>query len=328
MKRNGIPSISGLTSFIAAAEYQSFTLAAGKLKLSQGAISRHIRELEGHLGTRLFERVRQRVVLTEAGKLYLLSVKKPLDELAQATRTVGAFSDGTVFNLAVVPAFATRWLLPRLPRFQKKHPHIMVHVTLRQRPVDFANEPFDAALTFDPPVWPGTVVHHLMDTILVPVCSPKLAAEIAIKKPADVVKLPLLHKMSRPNRWPQWMADAGVQAERPLRGQAFPQMSMLAEATVAGLGVALLPHQLFAAEFASNRLEIIGGEFVTSKISYYLIVPEMRANSEVVQTFARWLASEAQTKIPGRQTKIFDGKPPYGSRISASPTRMAAPSRT
>jgi len=328
LKRNGIPSISGLTSFIAAAEYQSFTLAAGKLKLSQGAISRHIRELEGHLGTRLFERVRQRVLLTEAGKLYLSSVKKPLDELAKATRTVGAFSDGTVLNLAVVPAFATRWLLPRLPRFQKKHPRIMVHVILRQRPVDFADEPFDAALTFDPPLWPGTVAHHLMDTNLVPVCSPKLAAEIAISQPADLAKLPLLHKMSRPNRWLEWMAKAGVQAARPSRGQAFPQMSALAEAAAAGLGVALLPHQLFAEEFVSNRLEVIGGEFVKSKNSYYLIVPERRADSEVVQTFARWLVAETQTRTPGRQTEIPGGKPPYGRRISGSPTRMVAPSRT
>jgi LysR family transcriptional regulator, glycine cleavage system transcriptional activator len=328
LKRNGIPSISGLTSFIAAAEYQSFTLAAGKLKLSQGAISRHIRELEGHLGTRLFERVRQRVVLTEAGKLYLLSVKKPLDELAQATRTVGAFSDGTVLNLAVVPAFATRWLLPRLPHFQKKHPHIMVHVTMRQRAVDFTKEPFDAAITFDPPPLPSTVAHHLIDTYLVPVCSPKLVDGIPINKPADIVKLTLLHKMSRPTRWPEWMAEAGVEAELALRGQTFPQMSMLAEAAISGLGVALLPQHVYAADLVSNRLTIIGAEFVTSKLSYYLIMPDAGAASDVMQTFAHWLMSETQIKVPGRQTKIASGKPLYGRRISGSPTRIAAPSRT
>jgi len=298
LKRNGIPSIRGLTSFIAAAEYQSFTRAAGELNLSQGAISRHIRELEGHLGIRLFARVRQRVVLTEAGRLYLSHVKKPLADLAAATRTVEAFSDGTILNLAVVPALATRWLLPRLPAFQKGNPRIMVHVTMRQRPVDFAIEPFDAAIAFDPPVWPGTSALHLMDMDMVPACSPKLKARRAIRTPADIAKFPLLHKMSRPSRWTDWLAETGVTIDEAPGGQAYAQLSMLAAAAIAGLGIALLPRQMFAEEFATNRLEILPNQSAGAKTSYYLIVPERRAGSDVVQTFAAWLLAEAASDLP------------------------------
>lgn len=297
MKRGHIPSICGLTSFVAAAQHGSFTRAAAELDLSQGAVSRQIRELEGYLGIRLFDRIRQRVVLTEAGKSYLSQIEKPLDDLAMATRAAETFSDGSVVNIAVVPAFATRWLLPRLPAFQKKHPKIMVHVIARQRPVDFAREPFDAALVFDPPAWPGATAHHLMDAEMVAVCSPKLTARRAIKKPADIVKLPLLHKMSRPNRWVEWMAGAGVGLEAgSLKGVAYPQLTMLAEAAAAGLGIALLPCNLFAEEFADSRLQIVSNESRDAKISYYLMVPERRAGSDAVQTLANWLVAEARTR--------------------------------
>jgi LysR family transcriptional regulator, glycine cleavage system transcriptional activator len=298
LKRGGIPSIRGLTSFIAAAEYESFTRAAGELNLSQGAISRHIRELEGHLGIRLFARIRQRVVLTEAGRLYLSYVKKPLADLAAATRSVEAFSDGTILNLAVIPGFATRWLLPRLSTFQRINRRIMVHVTMRQRPVDFEIEPFDAAIAFDPPLWPRTSTLHLMDMDMVPACSPKLKARRAIKTPADIAKFPLLHKMSRPSRWTDWLAEAGVTVDEPPRGPAYAQMSMLAAAAIAGLGIALLPHQLFAEEFATNRLETLPSPSAAAKTSYYLIVPDRRAGSDVVQTFAAWLLAEAGSGLP------------------------------
>ena len=298
MKRNGIPSINGLTSFIAAAEYQSFTRAAAELSLSQGAVSRHIREVEGHLGIRLFERIRQRVVLTEAGRLYLSYVKKPLAELAAASRTVEAFADGSILSLAVVPALATRWLLPRLAVFQKKNPRITVNVTLRQRAVDFTIESFDAAIAFDPPIWPGTSAHYLMDMDMVPACCPKLLGGTPVRRPADIIKFPLLHKMSRPNRWPEWMTQLGVKGDFAPRGQAFAQMSKLAEAAMAGLGIAILPRQMFAEEFADRRLEVFPVRLLAAKTSYYLIVPDRRADSDVVQTFAHWLVQEAAISFP------------------------------
>jgi LysR family transcriptional regulator, glycine cleavage system transcriptional activator len=299
VKRNEIPSIKGLTSFIAAAECQSFTRAAAELSLSQGAISRHVREIEGHLGIRLFERIRQRVVLTEAGGLYLSYIKTPLADLAAASRKVEAFADGSILTLAVVPALATRWLLPRLPAFHKKNPRITVNVTMRQRPVDFAIELFDAAIAFDPPICPGTSPHHIMDMEIVAACSPKLMANTPIERPADIVNFPLLHKMSQPHRWPEWMAQLGVNGDfPPRRGQAFAQMSKLAEAAMAGLGIAIVPRQLFAEEFGHRRLEVFPVRPAAMNISYYMLVPERHADSDVVQTFTHWLIGEAASDVP------------------------------
>jgi LysR family transcriptional regulator, glycine cleavage system transcriptional activator len=293
LKRGEIPSIGGLTSFVSAAQHGSFTRAAKELNLTQGAISRQIHELENHLGVRLFERIRQRVILTDGGRIYLAHVKRALDDLAIATRKVVALSDSSILNLVTLPTFASRWLIPRLPDFQKKHPRILVHLTTRQQPLDIAIEPFDAVVYFGAPNWPGTISHHLMDAEMVAVCSPSLKAKSAIKKPADVVKFPLLHQMARPNRWAEWMADAGVPHDRPLLGHTY-QLAMLSQAAVAGLGIALLPLYLVEQEIEDGKLEIVGGHFLKAMTSYYLIVPESRASSTPLRAFTKWVIDEAQ----------------------------------
>jgi LysR family glycine cleavage system transcriptional activator len=295
LKRGEIPSIGGLTAFVAAAQHGSFTRAGSELNLTQGAVSRQIHELESHLGIRLFERIRQRVVLTDAGKLYLSYVKKALDDLSDATRKVASFSNDASLNLVVLPTFAARWLIPRLWTFQNKHPGITIHLTTRQQPLDFAIEPFDAAVFHETFNWPGTISYHLMDAQMIAVCSPKLKAKRAIKSPADIAKFPLLHQMTFPRRWAEWMTEAGVELDGPLPGHGYQNFAMLAQAAVAGLGIALLPTYLVEDEIMDEQLEIVAGEFLDVKSSYYLILPETRASTEVVQTFTEWLITQART---------------------------------
>ena len=168
-----LPSIDALTAFESAARHQSFTRAAAELNLTQGAISRQIRLLEDRLGSSLFQRVRQRVILTDAGRAYLLEVRRILDGLESATlrlMTVGASTN--VLNLAVLPAVATHWLLPRLPDFFRKYPKVSINCGVRLSPFDFKTDPFDAAIHYGAPIWAGAIVHHLMDEDLVPVCTP------------------------------------------------------------------------------------------------------------------------------------------------------------
>ena len=307
MKRGEIPSIGGLTSFVAAAQHGSFTRAADELNLTQGAISRQIREIETQLGIRLFERIRQRVVLTDAGKLYLSHVKKALDDLADATQKVVSFSNDKILNLVVLPSFAARWLIPRLSSFQTKNPEIMIHLTTRQQPTDFAIEPFDVAIFHDSTNWPGTIAHHLIDAEMVAICSPKLNAKRAIKTTADIVKFPLLHQMAQPRRWAQVIASKGVILDGQLAGHTYQNFSMLAQAAVAGLGIALLPRYLVEDDLREKRLEVVADQFLDVKASYYVIVPETRASSNAVRAFTTWLIAEVRTWNSGNG-RVADAK--------------------
>jgi LysR family glycine cleavage system transcriptional activator len=131
-----------------------------------------------------------------------------------------------------------------------------------------------------------------MDVDMIAVCSPKLNATRVINTPADLAKFPLLHHSS--NRWAEWMAEVGITLDGPLPGHTYQNFAMVAQAAVAGLGIALLPRYIVEEELAEKQLEIVGSHIFATKISYYLIVQETHASSNVIQTFAKWLMAEAR----------------------------------
>src|SRR2546430_544566 len=125
------PSVDALVAFESAARHGSFTRAAAELNLTQGAISRQIRQLEDKLGISLFQRIRQRVVLTDAARAYLLDVRELLKDWESAVQRMAAHEGARVLNLAVLPTFTTAWLVPHLPDFSRKHPDITLNCAIR-----------------------------------------------------------------------------------------------------------------------------------------------------------------------------------------------------
>ncbi|MBA4113627.1 MAG: LysR family transcriptional regulator, partial [Verminephrobacter sp.] len=178
MRRN-IPSTQALACFEVAARHESYTRAAQELSLTQSAVSRQIIALEEFLGVQLFRRTRHGVVLTPAGAHYGRQVARWLQGLERDTLDVMAHQgEGGTLSLAAVPTFATRWLIPRLPRLAQQHPDIVVHIETQTRPFLFADTTFDAALYAGTPEqvanWPGIQAQWLMNEDVVPVCSPRV----------------------------------------------------------------------------------------------------------------------------------------------------------
>ena len=146
---------------------------------------------------------------SEAGRRYARSVAARLDAVERDTLDLmaqaGQGDEGGALELAVVPTFATQWLLPRLARFQSAHPGITLHFTPRTRPFLFDDEaPFDAALQPAEAPWPGTVGLALLPEHLVAVAAPRLVADRPPRTVADVAALPLLQASTRPDAWRQW----------------------------------------------------------------------------------------------------------------------------
>jgi LysR family glycine cleavage system transcriptional activator len=212
------------------------------LNLTRSAVSRQIHQLESLLDVALFEGVRQRVVITDAGKLYLNDVGKVIASLKDATSRVMACGGNTnLLNLAVLPTFATRWMMPRLSDFLHKHPGVTINLATRLVPFDFENEPFDAAINYGSAHWPGAFAHHLMAEDTVPVCSPRYKKDRRILKPADLARAVLLHQTSRTDAWSEWFQMTGVRGAHALRGPRYEQFTMIMQAAICDLGVALLP---------------------------------------------------------------------------------------
>jgi DNA-binding transcriptional LysR family regulator len=292
--RRKIPSTAALVAFESAARHQSFTKAGEELSLTQGAVCRQIAGLEAFLNIELFRRSRRGVKLTEAGQSYARRVAGQLDAVERDTLAVMGQQGAMSIELAVVPTFGTQWLLPRLKDFQRLHPEITVNLTNRTRPFLFADTEFDAAVYFGDGDWSGTQAHLLMGERPVPVCSPTLLGEQAQLSAEQIANLPLLQQTTRPYAWRQWFSTQGLNTARDMAGPRYELFSMLAQAAMHEMGVALIPPFLIRRELDEGRLVIaLDAPLADNGRGYYLIVPERKVASAALAAFRDWLESEA-----------------------------------
>lgn len=282
-----------LCAFEASARLQSFTAAALELNLTQSAVSRQIRALEALLGSALFVRERQTVRLTLAGEAYAHEVRGALQRISAASLGFRANPQGGTLNLAILPAFGTRWLAPRLAQFIAENPGITINLSTRLAPFDFKMEPVDAAVHFGTPEWPGAQLDFLMNETVVPACSREFFQRHPFSKAAELTQVPLLHLVSRPDAWERWFHTMGVEVGK-VHGMLVDQFAMAAQAAICGLGVALLPRFLIENELARGDLiEAVSGA-VQSAEKYYLAWPAGRAGYPPLQAFRAWLHTAVQ----------------------------------
>lgn len=295
--RRKLPSSAALIAFEAAARHQSFTKAATELAVTQSAICRQIASLERFLGVALFHRNRRGVVITEAGHRYSRCVATRLDDIERDTldlMATGARGEaGGAIELAVVPSFATHWLMPRMPRFRDLHPGIEVHMSARTRPFLFADSGLDAAIHAGVDVWPGTAGQLLMPELMIAVASPALLRGRKRWRPDQIASLPLLQASTRPYAWRHWFKSLGVSAANDLAGPRMELFSMLTEAAAQGLGAALVPRMLVEHELARGRLVQVLEHPFRSDRRYWLMHPEHRPKSPALIALAAWLDDEA-----------------------------------
>lgn len=147
--RRKLPSKTSLMAFETAARHGRFARAANELSLTEGAISRQIGRLETFIGVRLFERIGNRVRLIPNGERYAGQVSEVLERLDRdSLYLMGQPHDSASLDIATIPTFGMRWLIPRLERFKQKHPNITVLLAERMEPFVLAGSGFDTAIHF------------------------------------------------------------------------------------------------------------------------------------------------------------------------------------
>ncbi len=303
-QRRFLPNLSLLLAFDAVMRAGSVTAAAQDLSLTQSTVSRLIQTLEAQLGQPLFVRHRKRLIPTEAAERYFTDIARALDLVQRASMSLVANPDGGNLDLAVLPTFGTRWLAPRLPGFLSANPGISVNLATRFRAFNFDAEPFDAVIYFGRDDWPGAVHVKLFDERLTACASPDFLRAHPITRPEDLEGLVLLQLESRPTAWEAWFAGQGSghghAGRRATNGMLMDQFSMMIQAALAGLGVALLPDYLARAEIAEGRLLPILGQAVPGSGAYWLAWPKAKAERKPIAAFRDWLlAQTALSEMPG-----------------------------
>jgi len=312
-----LPPLNALKAFEAAARHESFTRAAEELCVTQGAVSHQVKALETELGLKLFNRQRQRLVITEAGRAYLAVVRDALDRIADGTERLLQRQRGGALTVSTSPNFAAKWLVHRLGRFGEAHPEIDLRISASAHHVDFAREDIDLAVRHGDGTASGLHVTRLCAEELFPVCSPKLLdGRNPLRKPADLGRFTLLHVNDRQG-WSQWLGFAGIAEVDSSRGPVLSQASMAIDAAVDGQGVAMARTALAAWDLIGGRLVRPFDIAMLASYAYWIVCSEATAKLPKIVAFSDWLLAEAaeDTRQLGR-LKPKSGRPARAARAS------------
>ena len=288
-----LPPLNALKAFEAAARHESFTRAAEELCVTQGAVSHQVKALEVELGMKLFNRERQRLVITEAGRAYLVVARDAFDRIGDGTERLLQRQSGGALTVTTSPNFAAKWLVHRLSRFAEVHPEIDLRISATPHHVDFAREDIDLAVRHGDGTEPGLHVTRLCTEELFPVCSPKLLdGRNRLRTPSDLGRFTLLHVSDRQG-WRQWLDFAGVTGVDPSRGPMINQASMAIDAAVDGQGIALARTALAAWDLIGGRLARPFDAAMPVSFGYWIVCSKAVAKLPKIVAFSDWLLAEA-----------------------------------
>lgn len=288
-----VPPLQGLRAFEAAARHLSFTRAAAELNVTQSAVSHQIRSLEDRLGVRLFRRLNQALVLTDAGQLLQPCVRDAFDRLTAGLERLREHERGGVLTLSVSPSFASRWLMGRIGNFRRRHPDIHLRISVSQREVDFASEPdIDLALRHGTGGWPGLRADRFLSNEVFPACSPALlSGPLPLRCPADLCHHVLLDDRLH-SYWEDWLREAGVSNLKPSPDLQFDDIGTALEAAINGQGVVMARKVLIAGELASGRLVRLFDRNLSGDFGYFVISPLESADRTKIALFRDWIIGE------------------------------------
>lgn len=295
--------LNALRAFEASARHQSFSAAAAELNVTPAAVGQLVRTLEEWLGTPLFLRNtsgRVRLVPTDAAERALPDIRAGFDRLALGLERLKEESASGVLTVTVSPAFAAKWLLPRIDRFQSSWPDTDLRLDTSLKGVDFVAQRIDIGVRYGMGSWPGLIADKLMDEEVYPVCSPKLLAEPGrLQKPGALIRETLIHDMSMDNHaafptWEAWLQRAEVTGVAATRGLKINNSAAVLQAAIEGHGIALARSVMARNDLATGLLVRLFPETTfPSPLAYYVVYRAECSTKPKVMAFRDWLISEA-----------------------------------
>lgn len=295
--------LNALRAFEASARHQSFSAAAGELHVTPAAVGQLVRSLEDWLGTGLFVRNtigKTRLVLTETALRALPDIRAGFDRLSLGLERLREPEGSGVLTVTVSPAFASKWLLPRLERFQVLSGDIDVRLEIDSRPLDFVSHEVDIGVRFGAGHWPGLKADRLMDEEVYPVCAPEWASRFRqLEHPAELQGVPLIHDVSMPGNpgfptWATWFGRFGVAEPVPQRGLKINNSAAVLQAAAEGRGVALARSVMAGDDVAAGRLlRLLPQVGFASSLAYYVVYRPECAELPGLVAFRDWLLREA-----------------------------------
>ncbi|MQY52540.1 LysR family transcriptional regulator [Rhodocyclus tenuis] len=297
--------LNQLLVFAKVVEQGSFIGAARALALPKTTISRKVQELEERLGTRLLQRTTRRVSLTEAGAIYYEYCGRIVQELEDADKAVGRVQEEPrgVLRVSASFSFGMSTLVPIVPEFMARYPDIQLSLELRNDVVDLVAEGFDLAILIGPVSDSSNVMRRLGESRMRLFATPEYLRQYGSPAtPDELTRLPTLtHMRFKQHGRFLWPLRNGSEARDiyPTPRLVANDPGVLRFATLAGLGIGLLPELLTRHEIDSGRLVPVLPDWEAPRVEFGAVYPSRRGLPPKVRVFIDFIV-ERLALFPGR----------------------------
>ncbi|WP_250492768.1 LysR substrate-binding domain-containing protein [Caballeronia sp. GAWG1-1] len=290
--RRRLPPLNAVKVFESVARLGSLTQAAHELNVTPSAISQQIRTLEDYIGRRLFLQRKHQLIPTDISKSAIADISNALDLISRAFRPTEQQSSRIA--ISALPAFASRWLNPRLPAFFKENSEIELYVDGSPRLVDFSNESFDMAFRFGSGRYEPLSADLLFKERFQAVCAPSLKDEIETKIAEGSFDevcfiLDVGMRSGEQVTWNDWFAKRSIAPRPPEPKMICTDANTSIEAAVSGCGLLLGRHVLIGGLLDQGLLVALDEPSFETELGYFLVYPSFVGLTSIARTLRDWV---------------------------------------
>jgi LysR family transcriptional regulator, glycine cleavage system transcriptional activator len=314
-----LPPMDLIRTFVAVGRRMSITLGAEDMCVTQSAVSRQISALEDMLGVKLFMRGYRSISFTTEGERLFSVADSAVRQLQEVVGAISIARDRRPVTVTASIGVSGLWLLPRMGRFQQRHPDIDIRISANNRLLDLRSEGIDLAIRYCPASAAPKGAVKLFGESLAPVAHPSLCSKL--DSPHRLAEHFLLEfdDMRRYHlQWPEWLTSMGWSGVKPKGVLRFNQYDQVIQAAVAGQGIALGRLELLGSMLADGRLAVLSTPRSTKvdAHAYWLVQADPQPREDVLDV-AAWIRAEAQ-----KCERLDDGRQPLAA--DAEESRQAA----
>jgi len=296
-----IPPLNWLRAFEAAARHASFKMAAQELNVTPAAISQQIKLLEDYFDIKLFERRARSLALTRIGSLSAPLLSKALIDISRACEVIGHDTRRDWLVVTAPLSFCMKWLVPRLERFQERHPDIEVRIDATDELLDLRHGQADIGIRYGKGNYPGLHVTPLIGGAYHAVVSPRLLQKRGgLEDISQLSNFALVHTDWRGSRdavpsWGMWLQAAGIRHPHAEKGHLFSNEMMAIEAAISELGIALVSRANVEEDLAAGRLVSVldNHRMKQADFRYFLVRGQVSNDPVNVDILHAWICAEA-----------------------------------
>ncbi|MFL1423603.1 transcriptional regulator GcvA [Acinetobacter baumannii] len=295
--------LNALKAFEASARYKSFSEAAQELNVTPAAVGQLVRALEDYLGFPLFYRQskgKNRLITTEVAEMALPDIQAGFDKLTIGLEKLKQGGSIGVLTVTVSPAFAAKWLLPRIDQFQNKWPDLNVRLDMSLKNIDYMAHKIDIGVRYGAGKWADLEAIKIMDEEVYPVCSPTFLQSrgngFNLK---DLLKETLIHDHSMVNHsdfptWEKWLEIAGIKELQGKRNIQMNNSAAVLQTAMDGHGIALARSVMAQDDIRTGRLiRLFPNINYQSPLSYYIVYRHELSNLPRILAFKEWIIQES-----------------------------------